>query len=245
MYRRKAWSHSRCPRCTEPFETNAHISLCPAAKDVWSSALSSLDEWLAHTTSLDIRRSIISRLRSWHDGSPPPTLAVFSTLTSQAVRLQDEIGWHSFLGGFLSTRWVAAQEEYVTTMGLRSRPLTWCSTLITKLWQLTWDLWDDRNNTLHHNETGAARQAARCALTRLHSTSPALYPQHCRSFFDQPLQVHLDSPYPTQSAWLRRLNSGRERLQRRADDERAVLHAQRQLIYRHFDVHRPAATSHL
>ena len=248
MFRRKEWPHSRCPRCSEPFETHEHVTLCPNATEVWATSLKTLDQWLSVTTSLDIRRSIISRLDAWHNGSTAPTLAVYSARTAQALRLQDSIGWHSFLGGFLSEAWIEAQDEYATMMGLRTKPLTWCSTLITKLWQLTWDLWDDRNNSLHHSEFGAARTAVRQSLRQYYADDHHIYPAHCQVFFQQALQTHLDAPYRTQAAWVRRLDAGRDRLKRQQEYDSAQQQAQRDLMVSHFQItppctHNPSSSS--
>jgi hypothetical protein len=66
---------------------------------------------------------------------------------------QDKIGWYNFLLGRLSTKWMDAQQKYLESLGKRTTGRRWTIAIISKLWDIAWDMWQHRNhikhNTLH------------------------------------------------------------------------------------------------
>ena len=45
--------------------------------------------------------------------------------------------------------WREIQHNYFVYLGSRRTGARWVSALVTKLWQVAWDQWDDRNGALH------------------------------------------------------------------------------------------------
>jgi hypothetical protein len=65
------------------------------------------------------------------------------------VQKQDEIGWQSLLEGRPSLGWSEVQQRYYEWLGSRRSGLRWLTALIQKLWDIAWDMWDNRNRVLH------------------------------------------------------------------------------------------------
>ena len=46
--------------------------------------------------------------------------------------------------------WARAQDSYFKWLGMKRTGTRWVVSLIKKLWDISWDLWDDRNKVLHN-----------------------------------------------------------------------------------------------
>ena len=68
---------------------------------------------------------------------------------------QKEIGWRQLMGGCMSSEWAKAQEDYYKWLGMRRTGERWVVELIKKLWKISWDLWQDRNERLHRTSMEA------------------------------------------------------------------------------------------
>ncbi len=77
-----------------------------------------------------------------------PNQAVEELLEGQAA-----IGWRQFFKGWLSREWKKAQQAYYTSMKSLWTSGRWTVTLIKKLWDIAWELWEHQNGILHeaHN----------------------------------------------------------------------------------------------
>ena len=62
---------------------------------------------------------------------------------------QDTIGWTNLLEGCIATGWTEAQSAYYRMISSRRSGLCWTVAIITKLWDVAWDLWEQRNGYLH------------------------------------------------------------------------------------------------
>lgn len=52
----------------------------------------------------------------------------------------------------MSFEWALIQQDYYDLLQSRRSGLRWLSSLIKKLWQVAWDLWEHRNGILHEQE---------------------------------------------------------------------------------------------
>jgi hypothetical protein len=139
-----------CPRCGKEEDT-IHVLRCrdPRALTVWETTLTHLDSWLLrkHTDPV-IRRTILSRLREWHDGTPFSPIP-WDCSFSSAITAQDAIGWYPFLLGQVSHHWKEAQQAYYTTLARDNTGKQWVKKLIIQLFNISWDLWEHRNGIKH------------------------------------------------------------------------------------------------
>jgi hypothetical protein len=70
------------------------------------------------------------------DGSPTGLI--------EAIEAQDciGIGWLAFFEGCIATEWVGIQEAHFIWLGRRNTGKRWATSLVVKLWEITWDIWD-------------------------------------------------------------------------------------------------------
>ena len=54
--------------------------------------------------------------------------------------------------GLVSPKWGETQHRYFEFLEKRNAGRTWLEALIKKMWLVSWDMWDDRNDVLHGKE---------------------------------------------------------------------------------------------
>ena len=158
MLRWKLRNSASCPRCSAEVEDTLHIIQCPdtAATSLWDSRLTEFKYWLieTHTTPL-LAQSICQRLQNWRSNSEFLVLPLsLSPEMSDAIHDQDFLGWDKFLLGFWSKQWEGAQERYLQSIQSKTTIKRWITAIIRKLWDIVWDMWEHRNEKLHHSEQG-------------------------------------------------------------------------------------------
>ena len=154
--RRRHQDHSECPRCQTPIEDTEHVLLCPhpEATATWDLELGKLHNWLIdHHTDPRIGTLIMDGLRAWRKNIPHRH-GYFSPDLRTALSNQRAIGWDNFLMGRMSKNWATAQTSYLRSIGRsRSSGTLWLRQLIQRVWDITWQLWEHRNNILHNSMT--------------------------------------------------------------------------------------------
>jgi len=216
---------TQCPRCSHPTETATHVWLCPATKEHWEQAMDRLDAWLqTKHSSPELTKALLAGLRSWHDEQPPPESHTTFPGLKNAVRSQNIIGWQNLFEGYWANDWEAVQTTYFRWIGRvrkdkslqRRTGRRWLTAVIQKLWEIAWDLWDDRNSIVHDKEQGIelkqlhANIKHQISLGKLHLTTDtqALFDQARKSSF-------LKRPLAYKKAWLLRVVASRQRTIRR------------------------------
>jgi len=86
-------------------------------------------------------------LRSW------PTTPATSTPSPSFAEDQAEIGHQYMMDGWLSQEWRAHQEQTWAQIRSRKSSKRWTSELMKKLWNVAWDMWEQRNDALHNSDT--------------------------------------------------------------------------------------------
>jgi hypothetical protein len=66
-----------------------------------------------------------------------------------------------FWEGWVSKRWQLLQQQFYATICSHCTGRWWVVSLITKLWEVAWDLWEHRNGILLGQETGLSREEER------------------------------------------------------------------------------------
>jgi len=207
---------ARCPRCNAPSETAIHLWRCQAtsARSIWTDKLQSLEKWLrARQTCPQITMVILSRIRSWKANNRK---APFPQLRFRGLRIallkQDRIGWDAAFEGRWSSDWAHVQQAYLTFIGSKKTGRRWLTMVIQKMWDIAWDLWEDRNGV--NADKQAARQLLalqtrvtaefQCGYRLLHFRSQALFTR-CT------LTQRLTHSEPTLRSWLLRVEQARRR----------------------------------
>jgi hypothetical protein len=160
----KLWSfqdHEECPRCPAVQETPRHVLACPAPSTsvIWSKSLTKLQSWMESTHTMpELQTAVITRLRQWKgETNEDPLLPEHCGLRS-AVLHQDELGWYNFLMGRISLQWQEVQQHYYEWLGRRNTGRKWTTALIKKVWEVSWDMWDHRNEVRVNTLTPAKRR---------------------------------------------------------------------------------------
>jgi hypothetical protein len=109
--------------------------------------------WLAENeTQPEIRRELINGLKAWSVGTVWRTFHRTPEHIRQVLEYQDAIGWTNLFEGCLDSGWMEAQALYYRAIGSRCSGLRWMVAVIKKLWDVAWDLWEQRNGFLHRAE---------------------------------------------------------------------------------------------
>jgi hypothetical protein len=155
--RRKHQDHSDCPRCGETNETTIHLLRCrdERALEQWDLSMEQLKKGMNATeTSPKIFTAVVNRLTAWHNNvQPAPIDFVGHPNLLAAILEQDDIGWHPFLLGMISQKFAAVQATYYLRTGKKKTGLRWLVALIKKLWDISWDMWQQRNDINHNTMT--------------------------------------------------------------------------------------------
>jgi hypothetical protein len=211
--------HADCPRCSS-FETTEHVVLCPAptAQRQWAASLSHLSTWLtkAHTLP-DIRTAILSRLRAWHHGTDLIAPSYTWPGVNDLVLLQDSIGWRTFLEGGILHAWAAKQQDYYDWLQKRNTGKRWITTLIKKLWQISWNMWEHRNGELKNPASPSSlREHARLdALITTEYNNPLPLYSKDRRWFRRSQEILFTEPLDYKNQWLESVLLARARYARR------------------------------
>jgi hypothetical protein len=67
----------------------------------------------------------------------------------EAVYAKDAINWYNFLLGQLSRKWSDVQARYLESIQKRTTGRRWTIAALDKLWDISWDLWEQRNGIAH------------------------------------------------------------------------------------------------
>ena len=180
-------------------------------------------------TSPEIRNSIIIGIRRWRDGKPlfrPRQNGIRQVNDAQAL-----IGWENVLRGRLSLQWREFQRRYYERTNSKRSADAWIATLIDKLWDLGWSIWDHRNKILHESEESdtlkGMDEVDGQIRSQFQSRSQDLPSRHQEIFLQGVDEVPQQAP-DQRRAWLQSAEAFRA--QKRKRDERGDGAAQRALM---------------
>jgi hypothetical protein len=155
MKRWGQWKEDKCPRCGEPKDA-AHVWICQGegATDIWEKAVEELEQWLRNANPT-VPHRVILYLKGWCFGSNTAYEALSGF--QDAIRNQDQIGWHRFIKGWLAKDWAEIQQRYYQLARSHRTGRRCVMALIRKLWETAWDLWEHQNGILHEHENVITR----------------------------------------------------------------------------------------
>jgi hypothetical protein len=229
--RNRFQDHAECPRCAA-FETTAHVVTCqaPNAQRMWESAITKLDAWLLNSRTLpDLRAAIISRLRAWRQDIDLPNTHYNWPGVNDIVRDQDLLGWRAFLEGAVLQAWAAKQQEYYDWLERKNTGKRWITILIKKLWEISWNMWEQRNAELINPASSASlREHVRLDRLITHDYEDlSTLATRDRRWFRRPKEVLFTETIEYKTQWLESVCLARARYRRR---RRTSTQAQRILM---------------
>jgi hypothetical protein len=230
MKARRERTDASCPRCQFPVEDRLHIFQCPHpdAQNLWNSAM---DKFADHLISIDTDVSV-ANLICWHMNrwqnpsytSPQPS--DYPVNFREAFNAQDELGWEAFLFGFLSIQWEAVQQAYLVSLNSKVPIKRWATSIILKLREIAWDMWDQRNQYLHDKDYGLMVATLNDELSRLYQAGATSVPIVDQVLFQVSLVDLLSSPVTNRQLWVRRVQTAVSRQQR----SRSPFHNERSIL---------------
>ncbi len=123
-------------------------------------SLESLAEWMDSVdTDPDISKAILHYLNSWRSNSSSDYNVPF--WLRDTIKQQADIGWNLFLEGWIAKEWELVQQAYYQLIQSRRTGKRWLISIIKKLWQVAWDMWDHQNQILHEEENAVAQRILR------------------------------------------------------------------------------------
>jgi hypothetical protein len=126
--------------------------------------MTSFSKWLESVhTATDVIYWIIQRLTEWRSSAPFSPIQTDLPNLLEAIEAQDRIGWLAFFEGCIAVEWAGVQDVHFLWLGRRNTGKRWATSLVVKLWEVTWDLWDHRNQ-IKSNTTAAQDLAHRDAI---------------------------------------------------------------------------------
>ena len=234
----KIWKQrviDNCPRCGKPNETTTHVLQCNSetATAIWEVALSDLENWLRdNKTCPDLRKLLVRVINQWRLGEEVRNLESFEFESCEGVYpAQKEIGWRQLMGGCMSSEWAKAQEDYYKWLGMRRTGERWVVELIKKLWKISWDLWQDRNERLHRTSMEAILSGVASldiAIREEHQLGNEGLPKIVQDKFPIDIEEIINSPLTQKKAWFVLVRAARElthdeRIQDEFTDPRSYL----------------------
>jgi hypothetical protein len=184
---------------------------------------------LQAATMPDLRLAILQRLQAWKTGEDdqPPTYAWPGV--NALITAQDLIGWRAFLEGCVLQAWAAKQQEYYEWLDRKNTGRRWETTLIKRLWQISWDMWEHRNGELTNPSSPALlREHVRLdALLALEFNDLRSLAKKDRRWFRRPKEVLFTKTIEYKAQWLESVALARARYFRRhrhdLTEERAAM----------------------
>jgi hypothetical protein len=196
--------------------------------------ISKLDTWLQEQeTQPDLRRELINGLKSWSVGIPRVTFYCTPPHIRQVLDYQDGIGWTNLLEGCIDIGWMEVQALYYRTIGSWRSGLRWTVAVIKKLWDVAWDLWEQRNGFLHdaeyqdilHNVTSIDEE-----IKFQFQRGCAQLPQRARYLFDGSLSDLLATSIKHRQQWLASVTAARAMANERQALQDQSMEASHQLM---------------
>lgn len=141
-----------CPHCGQP-EDSYHVWTCKAdsVHTLWEQSLNKLrNHLLCLDTDPTIMMGIIHYLQSWRSDTSLKPLQ--DTSIQQMLSLQDTRGIRQFFEGWWHGNWELLQQQYYTSINSHRNGKRWTIAIITKLWEIAWDIWEFCNAVLHEQE---------------------------------------------------------------------------------------------
>jgi len=121
--------------------------LAPAARERWEKSLKAIESWLREeNTDETIQERLLDYLKTWNI---PPTMLPES---ASPLKHQVESGKQYIWDGWINQEWQEQQDQIWKQMRSRKSSRRWTSELIKKLWNVTWDMWDQWNEALHDSD---------------------------------------------------------------------------------------------
>jgi hypothetical protein len=178
-------------------------------EDVWQSSLKTLEAELRKTTSPPIRKAIIAGLTSWRYQTPLDPRFARGRL-AEVVSNQDQAGWRDFFDGCPVQGWSEAHDRFRVLVGKRPNGQRWLSAIIRKMWDVSWDLWQHRNDVVHKKDETVKEIQANIDIREAYEQGFDSIRRRSASLVRESLEDKLKKPLVVKQAWLLNIRQARD-----------------------------------
>lgn len=150
MHKWKQRDTKTCHRC-DKMETTIHVTQCqhPTNIKAYQKARRAMKKWMEKTTSMAIMTAVLLHMDAYQQDREIVGINELPHELRLAATYQRTIGPRSFGEGLLSHQWQMIQKNYCRQKGGHETSKRWVSRLIQHIWEISWTLWDNRNDELH------------------------------------------------------------------------------------------------
>ena len=210
-----------CPICHNIDEDQLHVLTCPSSSShrFRLSLLDDLASWLKSThTHPDITYFFIHGFKIWfqhptHQFSLDTSIFTSDNNINSQLLSQLNLGWYNTLCGFLSPSLISLQQDYYTEISSQRSSLRWATNMTSKLWQVTYQIWCQRNDVLHSNNNihllSGLKDLKEGITFEYHLNLESLHPVYS-SYFHLPLTTLLTKSSTYLKNWFLIIRTARE-----------------------------------
>ena len=210
MAKRKERDSAACHKCGEP-ETTIHTVQCQHKTSVenYAKLRKPLKAWLSKTSSLAIMKAVLCHMDAYQTKKSIVGMDEFPSDIRIAAVFQATLGPRSFGEGLLSRHWQKVQKSYNLQKGGHETSKRWVSKLIQHLWEISWTMWDMRNDEIH--KSAKVRQLlyaggikGKIETLKAQSQYSLCLSRAERDFFATPMEVITNKRERSQLEWIAR-----------------------------------------
>ena len=106
---------------------------------------------------------------------------------------------------------VGLEDRHFKNNSIRRSGRRWLTALIKKLWQVAWDLWEQRNGINQENQQAIQRLANQGIIRDEYGQGTIGLEGFNRCLFNKSMDDRLSAPLFRQEAWIRRVRAARSR----------------------------------
>ena len=103
-------------------------------------------------TEPTIQHALLAGVHAWRQGESNSETAQ-PTRADNAEQSQNKIGWQNIMEGFPAKGWAEAQQQWYDWRKSRRTGKRWITSLVKKLAETSWQMWDHRNTVNNANDT--------------------------------------------------------------------------------------------
>lgn len=151
-----------------------------------------LETWLTTiATAPPMVKAITSNFNAWRGGRRHPATRSRLPGLSVAIQKQHRLGWTAAFEGRWATEFVAIQDRYFRFMNMRRTGKRWLVSVIKKLWDIAWSLWQHRNRIQERVREAKLREKLKAqAVETFNTGSYGLHPASRRLFTHKTIDWH-------------------------------------------------------
>jgi hypothetical protein len=162
-------------------------------------------------------KAIIEYLDGWRN-SRNTMINISQSWIFPAIMDQEMLGWRNLLEGLPTKSRQEAQKIYFSRTGSLRSPKRWVISLIQKLWEVAWDMWEHRNGILHDKEQSIILQNLHNDIREEFARGSDGLTREVRTLFNKGCEAVLAKPAEVKLQWLTRVQLARTRI----DAEKAL-----------------------